>query len=57
MKGKISVEKTVWCGLCAHWDQRDNYNFIREIRKIGWKQTKEHGWLCPECIKKYTKQI
>ncbi len=53
MKGKISVEYTVWCGQCPVW------NFVgtdtkkiaaTRAKRAGWKHTKD-GWLCKDCCK------
>lgn len=46
MKGNITSQKTMWCGKCSHWEVIDN---VKHARSIGWKLTKEHGWVCPFC--------
>lgn len=51
-RGRVSTEKTIWCGRCSHWDQRSSENGILKLwRKEGWKRTKRHGWVCPNCAK------
>lgn len=54
-KGYISREHTMWCGLCCHWDQvAEHYmrSAIKYFRDMGWKKTKENGWVCPKCQRK-----
>jgi len=56
-RGWISHEKTVWCGKCAEWYQSSNFKgFTKEIREGGWRLTRKHGWLCPECSKEKGKR-
>lgn len=55
-KGSWTREYTVWCGMCVKWDQLSGYELSaaqREVRKIGWAYTKEKGWLCPDCSKRF----
>lgn len=50
-KGYISRQFTVWCGLCHEWYQescRTQAQAIAEFKRLGWKNTKEHGWVCSE---------
>lgn len=54
MKGHITTEFTVWCGKCTEWFQ-DSYPSLaiakKGFKKLGWVDTKEHGWLCPNDAK------
>jgi hypothetical protein len=49
-RGSISTEYTVWCGLCAEWEQfaclRSKAQAAAEARREGWRHTKENGWIC-----------
>lgn len=50
MKGYISTEKTVWCGLCDNWMQESistTSRMAKRARSRGWKYTRAHGWVCP----------
>lgn len=54
MSGHISIEFTFWCGLrdCEYWEQFGGPKkkfAIEDAKKRGWKKTKNHGWVCPEC--------
>lgn len=56
MKGKVFIDTTIYCGLgkqenCEEYVQLSSHKYAQEIRKSGWKRTKEYGWVCPECIK------
>lgn len=51
-KGYISRQHTVWCGVCSCWEQVDEnrkQDAIKRFRRNGWKQTRQHGWLCHHC--------
>lgn len=53
-KGYISRQHTVWCGECGNWEQADEHlakNAQIRFRRLGWRKTKEQGWLCPGCYK------
>lgn len=53
MGARITTEKTIWCGMCAHWDQRPYERGLVKIwKREGWRLTRQHGWLCPSCAKK-----
>lgn len=51
--GKITREHTVWCGVCGNWhqiaDERKRV-CIRQFRKMGWKNTRDRGWVCNRCL-------
>ncbi len=52
VKGEISIEHTVWCGICMNWEQAaEPTKRLMGIfaRSRGWKYTKEKGWVCPKC--------
>lgn len=53
MKGYISNEYTVTCGICSDWYMEayaKNINHSKKLFKFqGWIQHKQYGWLCPEC--------
>lgn len=58
-KGYISTEKTVWCGGCNEWRQdsaNTNAQMARIANEIGWRKTKEFGWLCPDCVRRYKRE-
>lgn len=59
MKGEISREHTIWCGLCAEWWRyaaRTKSEMTRYATRSGWKKTKKHGWICPRCVKELEKK-
>ena len=41
------------CGTCSYTDSTDSaYDYADAaawLRAEGWKQTKSHGWICPDC--------
>jgi hypothetical protein len=48
----ISVEHTVWCDRCNHWEQdacRKKAVFERIKRRAGWRMRKGKT-LCPKCL-------
>ena len=47
----ISTEKTIWCGVCSNWNQQGAGGHVAHWRKAGWRRTKEHGWMCPACVR------
>jgi hypothetical protein len=55
MKGEITTEYTFWCGKCTEWYQEAHCttkaSAIKEVKKLGWRCTDKHGWLCPKCLK------
>ncbi len=57
MKGKVFIDTTVYCGSekhneqCCNFVQLSGIRYAKEIRRNGWRHTKTHGWICPECIK------
>lgn len=55
MRGQLKYDssKVVSCGICQttaivvpHVEPR-GYNYPKEARRMGWQQTKKHGWVCP----------
>lgn len=64
MKGRIQSYPWVSCGGCRDEEPitREPINHgkrsgCRETsaeaaRRMGWKYTKEHGWMCPRCQRK-----
>jgi hypothetical protein len=53
-RGYISTQRTCWCGQCGKWVQVDIGNYykaVAEFRRLGWRWTKKHGWLCLPCRK------
>jgi hypothetical protein len=53
-RGYISIEHTVWCGVCGNWDQRSGKKrrLIKQWLAAGWKRERARGWVCPKCQKK-----
>lgn len=53
--GHVTVERTMWCGICARWDQesadKKGY-FVRLMMNRGWKRVKRRGWICPDCARR-----
>lgn len=57
-KGRIQLLAWLHCGNCECTTPAD-YDFpagdvrqaAKQGRKLGWRNTVEHGWLCPECYK------
>lgn len=53
--GYISRQHTVFCGVCGNWDREESElksKCIKVWKKLGWKLTKDRGWLCPNCYSK-----
>jgi hypothetical protein len=51
--GHMTIERTVWCGLCVKWSQQCEHSqrrMNRVVRSAGWRKTRERGWLCPACM-------
>ena len=52
-KGHVSTEKTIWCGICPHWDQqpyRSTQEMVKYATLKGWKRHRHYGWICPDCV-------
>ena len=55
-RGKIARDR-VWqihCGLCSTFTMLTpppNIGPEAEARDGGWKKTREHGWICDECVR------
>ncbi len=56
--GKMEVGYTVWCD-CSNWDHTSGTKDIasKTFRACGWKNLKDRGWVCPECLKKIDEAI
>ena len=54
------IEYSVWCALCDNLEDYTEYanaaQAARQYRKDGWRKTKKHGWVCPECAKQLKRQ-
>ncbi len=48
-RGWATYQATVWCGACAEWFMTARKNWVPEARIRGWSNTRDRGWLCPEC--------
>ena len=55
-RGVIITEHFPTCGKCLEgfvdyraWPETKS-QLVSGLRKHGWKYTKGHGWVCPECI-------
>ncbi|GEN36118.1 hypothetical protein ADA01nite_35780 [Aneurinibacillus danicus] len=56
-KGYIGKYYTIWCGKCIKWEDVPVNSYPeKQARKMGWKNTKEYGWLCPDCIAGTTRE-
>lgn len=55
-KGFITPEMTVFCGGCMDWVRTEKGGHTRVWRKRGWKFTRAHGWQCPACSEKMSKE-
>ena len=52
-KGGIRAYYTVWCGSCDEFRELGGKTIRAcgtEAKKLGWRNTRERGWLCPECV-------
>lgn len=51
MKGIVTCEFAVWCGVCCDWDQLSGPigQAIDVWRSSGWELTDDVGWVCPRC--------
>lgn len=52
MSKYITTEKTIWCSVCAEWDQMGAGGHVRHWRKAGWTLRLGEGWICPACSAK-----
>ena len=46
-KGRIRLEKSVTCGACEHDEL--GIRGRAELRNMGWRLSRQFGWLCPNC--------
>lgn len=56
--GNITTQKTIWCGeeTCSVWDQLSYQKGLAQVwRRLGWRRTRDRGWICPDCAKKREK--
>lgn len=56
MKGIISGQFTVFCGLCDEWMYLGAMKLKpahSEAREKEWRLTKKNGWICPKCAKMF----
>lgn len=54
LRGRMTKDITIWCGLCDYWEYIDTLNdtfksAAKEARTKGWQKTRKHGWICPYC--------
>lgn len=47
-RGRISCIWTAWCGTCGRWDNLHGTP-AQCAKDAGWRNTKAHGWVCPDC--------
>lgn len=50
--GYLSHQTTVWCGGCQKWEMASSIGAAKEFKRVGWRNTKTYGWLCPDCVKR-----
>lgn len=52
--GYMTQQWTAWCGGCMTWDMvgGTRAQSIKELRRCGWENNRQSGWLCPVCVKK-----
>ena len=53
-KGRIEYVAEAFCGKCEHSflgvaPLGGHPTASEVLRMEGWKQTREHGWVCPAC--------
>lgn len=54
MKGRLTVDYYAVCS-CGHSDvlaEGIRAKAIKAARRMGWKLTRDHGWMCPRCIER-----
>lgn len=51
-KGAFRVDVFAMCGICQNLEFVDTAHSTATIaaRSMGYRRTKKHGWVCPECI-------
>lgn len=54
MKGRISIQYTIWCGRCSRWDYLPEVGKVKNsptcvAKDLGFKFIKTEGWVCPDC--------
>jgi hypothetical protein len=52
MRGKLFTEYYVVCALCQEEmpvGAKDRSNAISYLARGGWKNTRQHGYVCKEC--------
>ena len=51
-RGLILATWTVWCGRCSKWEYVGDVigSPTEEAKANGWKNTKQDGWVCPDCL-------
>ena len=54
-RGRISAEQTIWCGICWGWEHLESKQPAEEARRIGWRNTRKRGWICPAHVRKVDK--
>lgn len=51
--GEITRTYTVWCGINCEEDtdycSETMLRAAKEFRRIGWRKTKQYGWICGRC--------
>ena len=54
-EGRILIRLTIWCGGDCVWGEdlkaTSKIQAHKEAKAKGWKLTRSHGWLCPDCAK------
>jgi hypothetical protein len=51
-KGYISKDYYACCGLCKEFEMgigSTQHEALVTIRRLGWLQTRDNGWVCPYC--------
>lgn len=55
-RGRWGIQWTVFCGRCVRYEDNFVQPFERNLRaaqkkarQMGWVNTREFGWVCPEC--------
>ena len=54
-KGRISATFSVFCACGQHdtfaFEQDTARACAKAAKREGWGNHKEHGWMCPDCLK------
>lgn len=53
-RGEVFKEFRAYCGLCGTIENTGRA-YLKDahttLRAKGWSHTKDHGWICKECVR------